>query len=174
MEKGDLLWGDLLLSTPTPPTFIPFSEPTPPTFVPFSEPTPPTFVPFSDYPDQDCHQTEKEREKEKEKEKEKEREEKEEIKRKIESNTIKTIIVRNLPRDITVHILRDIFEKYGPIKDIYIPKNMDRLSPYYGTIKGFALIKFLTPQHSALAFYQLSSLVINHNRVALEFAKQDR
>ncbi len=56
---------------------------------------------------------------------------------------IKTIITRNLPRDISEMKLRSIFEKYGPIRDIYIPRNVDSTSPYFGTIKGFALIKFL-------------------------------
>jgi RNA recognition motif-containing protein len=55
-------------------------------------------------------------------------------------NNIKTIIARNLPRDITMDELRFIFEKYGVVRDIYIPKNQDTQSAYFGTIKGFALI----------------------------------
>jgi hypothetical protein len=88
---------------------------------------------------------------------------------------IKTIITRNLPRDISVDHLRIIFEKYGPIKDIYIPKNMDKHSPYFGTIKGFALIKFLNSQHSAQAYLNLyGRLRFGKNNITLEFAKQDR
>lgn len=88
---------------------------------------------------------------------------------------IKTIITRNLPRDITVEQLRFVFEKYGPIKDIYIPKNMDKSSPHFGTIKGFALIKFLKPENSATAFQdQYGRLTIGKNNIAIEFAKEDR
>ena len=88
---------------------------------------------------------------------------------------IKTVIARNLPRDITVHTLRGAFEKYGPIKDIYIPKNMDRSSQYFGTIKGFALIKFLNPEHSAAAYTnEYGRLVLGRNNITLEFAKEDR
>ena len=88
---------------------------------------------------------------------------------------IKTLIVRNLPRDITDYDLHNIFELYGPIKDIYIPKNMDKASPYYGTIKGFALIKFLSPQHSAAALHHLAGrLTLSSNHISIEFAKQDR
>lgn len=88
---------------------------------------------------------------------------------------IKTVITRNLPRDITVEMLRGVFEKYGPIKDIYIPKNMDRSSQYFGTIKGFALIKFLKPEHSAAAFEdQYGRLTIGKNNITVEFAKEDR
>jgi hypothetical protein len=88
---------------------------------------------------------------------------------------IKTIIARNLPRDITVKTIRNFFDKYGPINDVYIPKNMDKTSPYYGTIKGFALIKFLSHTSAANAFTSLySRLHISHNHIILEFAKQDR
>lgn len=86
-----------------------------------------------------------------------------------------TIIARNLPRDITLPQLRTVFEKYGPIKDVYIPKNMDKSSPYFGTIKGFALIKFLKAEHSAAAFSdQYGRLTISAKNIALEFAKEDR
>jgi hypothetical protein len=88
---------------------------------------------------------------------------------------IKTLIARNLPRDITVEALRAVFEKYGPIKDIYIPKNMEKTSPLFGTVKGFALVKFLKPEDSASAFEaEYSRITIGDNHVSLEFAKEDR
>ena len=88
---------------------------------------------------------------------------------------IKTVITRNLPRNITVEQLRGVFEKYGPIKDIYIPKNMDKSSPYFGTTKGFALIKFLKPTDSARAYEsEYSRLTIGKNNITVEFAKEDR
>ncbi len=88
---------------------------------------------------------------------------------------IKTVITRNLPRNITVEALRGIFEKYGPIKDIYIPKNMDKSSPYFGTTKGFALIKFLKPTDSARAYEsEYGRLTIGKNNITVEFAKEDR
>jgi hypothetical protein len=88
---------------------------------------------------------------------------------------IKTIITRNLPRDITVQQLRTVFEKYGPVRDIYIPKNADRSSPYFGTIKGFALIKFLEATQSAAAYQsEYGRLTIGKNNITVEFAKEDR
>jgi hypothetical protein len=88
---------------------------------------------------------------------------------------IKTVITRNLPRNITVQMLRKAFEKYGPIKDIYIPKNMDKSSPYFGTIKGFALIKFLNHSDSVKAFNgEYGCLTICKNNITVEFAKEDR
>lgn len=88
---------------------------------------------------------------------------------------IKTVITRNLPRDVRVEQLRSVFEKYGPIKDIYIPKNMDKSSPYFGTIKGFALIKFLKSDDSARAYQsEYGRLTLGRNNITVEFAKEDR
>jgi hypothetical protein len=88
---------------------------------------------------------------------------------------IKTVITRNLPRDVTVEQLRSVFEKYGPIRDIYIPRNMDKSSPYFGTIKGFALIKFLKPTDSARAYEnEYGRLSLGRNNITVEFAKEDR
>lgn len=88
---------------------------------------------------------------------------------------IRTIMARNLPRDITVEQLRSIFEKYGPLKDVYIPRNMDKNSIYFGTIKGFAKVEFLKAEHSALAFQEeYGRIVIGSNNVSIEFAKEDR
>jgi hypothetical protein len=88
---------------------------------------------------------------------------------------IRTLIARNLPRDITVHQLRDKFEGFGIIQDIYIPRNMDRSSPYFGTVKGFALVKFLRPEESLRAFQSLyRRLRLGTNCIYLEFAKEDR
>jgi len=90
-------------------------------------------------------------------------------------NNIKTIIARNLPRDITMDELRFIFEKYGVVRDIYIPKNQDKHSPYFGTIKGFALIKFLNSDESTNAYVgETAKLYIRGKLIAVEFAKEDR
>jgi hypothetical protein len=89
-------------------------------------------------------------------------------------NEVKTIIARNLPRDISNNELMNIFEKHGVICDIYIPKNQNKDSPYYGTIKGFAIIKFLTSQGSTRAFMaETNDLAIRGNKIAIEFAKKD-
>ena len=86
-----------------------------------------------------------------------------------------TLILRNLPRDITVEGVRRVLDRYGPIRDIYIPRNMDQNSPYYGTIKGFALIKFLKPEDSAAAYQsEYGVLTIGKNNITVEFAAQDR
>ena len=86
-----------------------------------------------------------------------------------------TLMAKNLPRDINVQELRTIFEKYGAIRDIYIPKNMDKSSPYFGTIKGFAKIQYLKADDSARAFAaQYALLNIRGKNIVLEPAAADR
>jgi len=92
------------------------------------------------------------------------------------TNGIRTLMVKNLPRDTTPQRLteeiRAVFEKYGSLKDVYIPKNMDKSSEYFGTIKGFAKVQFLRADDaSTAALYPCS---IRRNTLYIEFAKEDR
>jgi hypothetical protein len=87
---------------------------------------------------------------------------------------IRTIIARNLPRTITDLELRKRFGAHSAVQDIYIPKNTTP-GKYFGTIKGFALIKFHTPKDSTKAFLaEKDALFLGGNAVTLEFANQDR
>ena len=89
-------------------------------------------------------------------------------------NGIRTLMVKNLPRDTTpeklTNELRSIFKAYGPIKDVYIPINRD--GTYAGTIKGFAKVQFQNADHSAIAVSQ--SITIRKNKLVIEYAKEDR
>jgi hypothetical protein len=90
-------------------------------------------------------------------------------------NQIKTLIARNLPRDVTSDELRTLFEKHGPVRDTYIPKNLDTNSPYYGTIKGFALVKFMSHTDSTRAFVaEQTRMCLRGKMITIEFAKEDR
>lgn len=99
-------------------------------------------------------------------------EDKEEVMFAPNPNGIRTVVARHLPRDITLKELHDGFAFYGAIQDIYLPKNMDKSSPYYGTIRGFALIKYTTPLEAARAV-AVGPLQIEKNIIMLEFAKAD-
>ena len=88
-------------------------------------------------------------------------------------NGVRTVMARNLPRDITLKDLHAGFAFYGTIQDIYLPKNMDKSSPYYGTIRGFALIKYAKPLEAARAV-AVGPLQMEKNIILLEFAKADR
>ena len=90
------------------------------------------------------------------------------------NNGIRTLMVKNLPRDTTpeklTNELRSIFKAYGPIKDVYIPVNRD--GTYAGTIKGFAKVQFQNADHSAIAVSQ--SITIRKNKLVIEYAREDR
>ena len=86
---------------------------------------------------------------------------------------IHTVIARNLYREIQMEELYQGFGIYGTIKDIYMPKNMDQNSPYFGTFKGFALIKYSNPLESARAV-AAGPLYYQHKTITIEFAKADR
>jgi hypothetical protein len=88
-------------------------------------------------------------------------------------NRIHTVIARNLPRDITQNEMYQGFSAYGAILDVYLPKNMDVNSPYFGTLKGFALIKYTKPIESAQAV-AASPLQYKTKMITIEFAKADR
>ena len=97
------------------------------------------------------------------------------VKPHVVDNGIRTIVVRNLPRDINREDLRNVFRKYGHIQDIHIPLNMDKMSPYYGTIRGFAMIEFQTSKESCSAYNgEFGTLVIRGKAITIDFAKGDR
>jgi hypothetical protein len=88
---------------------------------------------------------------------------------------IKTIIARNLPRAITPEELRERFQLYGVVRDVYLPRNKDPNSIHHGTIRGFALIKYDTAAESDRAVRVLSALglSVRGKQVTVEFAKSD-
>jgi hypothetical protein len=88
---------------------------------------------------------------------------------------IKTIIARNLPRDITPDELKQWFTPFGDVRDVYIPLNQDKNSKYFGTIKGFALVKYTDPSFSAAAFthFRECPLTIRGKLLTMEFANKD-
>lgn len=87
----------------------------------------------------------------------------------------KTLILHNIPRDITVDDLRQEFEKYGPIRDIYIPRNKNEKSEHFGTVKGFALVKYLSPECAKKAYdAEFGRLYLGFRLISVEYANEDR
>ena len=92
------------------------------------------------------------------------------------SHGVKTIVARNLPRMISSEILCDLFQLYGVVCDVYLPRDNNPRSRHYGTIRGFALITYETAEQSARAVRVLTTLglPICGKEVTVEFAKSDR
>ena len=90
--------------------------------------------------------------------------------------SIKTIIVNNIPRTITKDDLTEIFKEFGPVQGVHIPKNTDKNSPYYGTLRGFAMVQF-TDAHIAQKTQMMCTLepfYVYNNIVSVQMAKEDR
>lgn len=89
----------------------------------------------------------------------------------------KTLVLKNLPTDITysmlLKLLHTTFDSFGPINDIRILKN-NLPGPLYGTLRGFAYISFLHSSSALHAFSLHSSLVLHNRKIHIEFANNQR
>eukprot|EP00245_Coleochaete_scutata_P014973 TRINITY_DN649_c0_g1_i1.p1 TRINITY_DN649_c0_g1~~TRINITY_DN649_c0_g1_i1.p1 ORF type:complete len:232 (-),score=15.19 TRINITY_DN649_c0_g1_i1:614-1309(-) len=82
-----------------------------------------------------------------------------------------SLLVRNLPRDSSLRPddLRAPFERYGPIKDIYLPKDY-----HTGEPRGFGFVQFVDPEDAQEAAYYLDGKVIGGRQVTVVFAEESR
>ncbi|XP_028759864.1 serine/arginine-rich SC35-like splicing factor SCL28 isoform X1 [Neltuma alba] len=79
------------------------------------------------------------------------------------------LLVRNLPLDARPEDLRGPFERYGPVKDVYLPKNY-----YTGEPRGFGFVKFRYAEDAAEAKQQLNHTVIGGREIRIVYAEENR
>ncbi|KAJ7955023.1 Serine/arginine-rich SC35-like splicing factor [Quillaja saponaria] len=79
------------------------------------------------------------------------------------------LLVRNLPLDARTEDLRGPFERFGPVKDVYLPKNY-----YTGEPRGFGFVKFRYAEDAAEAKQQLDHTVIGGREIRIVFAEENR
>ena len=91
------------------------------------------------------------------------------------SHGLNIIIARNLPCNTSLEDLHEQYRLYGDIRDISLPRQKDPHHPQYGSICGFAIIKYKTTTQSAHAIRAISEhgLSIGGKEVTVEFAKSD-
>ncbi|KAL3812767.1 hypothetical protein ACJIZ3_014035 [Penstemon smallii] len=65
--------------------------------------------------------------------------------------------------------LRAPFERYGPIKDVYLPKNY-----YTGESRGFGFVKFRYPEDATEAKNHLDRSVLGGREIRIVFAEENR
>ncbi|GAB4851488.1 Arginine/serine-rich splicing factor scl25a transcript I [Ancistrocladus abbreviatus] len=80
-----------------------------------------------------------------------------------------SLLVRNLRRDCRPEDLRGPFGQYGPIKDIYLPRDY-----YTGEPRGFGFVQFLDPADAADAKYELDGYVFFGRELTVVFAEENR
>ncbi|KAH9562674.1 hypothetical protein CY35_05G084300 [Sphagnum magellanicum] len=80
-----------------------------------------------------------------------------------------SLLVRNIPRDCRTEDLRIPFERYGVIKDVYLPKDY-----YTGELRGFGFVQFLEAGDAAEAQYNMDHQLIGGREITVVFAEENR
>ncbi|KAL6970333.1 Serine/arginine-rich SC35-like splicing factor scl28 [Sarracenia purpurea var. burkii] len=79
------------------------------------------------------------------------------------------LLVRNISLDARPEDLRIPFERFGPLKDVYLPKDY-----YSGEPRGFGFVKFRYADDAADAKEHLNHTVISGREIRIVFAEENR
>ncbi|PIA44661.1 hypothetical protein AQUCO_01700335v1 [Aquilegia coerulea] len=79
------------------------------------------------------------------------------------------LLVRNISLDARPEDLRGPFERFGPVKDVYLPKNY-----YTGEPRGFGFVKFHSAEDAAEAKEQMNHQIIGGREIRIVFAEENR
>eukprot|EP00210_Caulerpa_lentillifera_P003880 g3707.t1 len=80
-----------------------------------------------------------------------------------------SLLVRNLPKGTTEGDLRYPAEKFGPVRDVYLPRDY-----HTGELRGIGFIQFKDPRDAKEAICGLHRTVILDNEITVVLAKHGR
>eukprot|EP00879_Flechtneria_rotunda_P001506 GHRR01001663.1.p1 GENE.GHRR01001663.1~~GHRR01001663.1.p1 ORF type:complete len:251 (+),score=44.78 GHRR01001663.1:93-845(+) len=80
-----------------------------------------------------------------------------------------SVMVRNLPKSISPDDLRYYAEKYGPVKDVYLPKDF-----YTGEPRGLGFVEFFDERDASDAVRGLDRMMLGGREIQCNFAMQGR
>lgn len=80
-----------------------------------------------------------------------------------------SLLVRNLRHDCRPEDLRRPFGQFGPVKDIYLPRDY-----YTGQPRGFGFVQFVDPADAAEAKYQMDGQGFQGRQLTVVFAEENR
>ncbi|KAL6326963.1 hypothetical protein AAG906_012647 [Vitis piasezkii] len=80
-----------------------------------------------------------------------------------------SLLVRNLRHDCRPEDLRRPFGQFGPLKDIYLPRDY-----YTGEPRGFGFVQYVDPADAAEAKYQMDGQVLLGRELTVVFAEENR
>ncbi|GAU34420.1 hypothetical protein TSUD_393730 [Trifolium subterraneum] len=80
-----------------------------------------------------------------------------------------SLLVRNLHKDCRPEDLHDPFSQFGPVKDIYLPRDY-----YTGEPRGFGFVQFVDPADAADAKYHMDGQVLLGRELTVVFAEENR
>ncbi|XP_077211081.1 uncharacterized protein LOC143846515 isoform X2 [Tasmannia lanceolata] len=78
------------------------------------------------------------------------------------------LLVRNLPHDCRPEDLRRPFGPFGPLKDIYLPRD------HTGEPRGFGFVEYMDPADAAEAKYQMDGRILHGRELTVIFAEENR
>lgn len=80
----------------------------------------------------------------------------------------KSVLIKNLKFETSPSRVRKIFEKYGPVRDVYIPLDYFTRRP-----RGFAFVEFFSADDASIAVKSVHKTLVDGNEVTVLLA-QDR
>ncbi|XP_078428625.1 SC35-like splicing factor 30 [Wolffia australiana] len=81
----------------------------------------------------------------------------------------RSLLIRNIPLNCRPDDLRVPFERFGPVRDVYLPKNY-----YTGEPRGFAFVEFINPSDASEAQYQMNGRVFGGREITVVAATESR
>ncbi|XP_019428894.1 PREDICTED: serine/arginine-rich SC35-like splicing factor SCL33 [Lupinus angustifolius] len=80
-----------------------------------------------------------------------------------------SLLVRNLHKDCRAEDLRAPFSHFGPLKDVYLPRDY-----YTGEPRGFGFVQYLDPDDAADAKYHMDGQILLGREITVVFAEENR
>ncbi|KAF0934444.1 hypothetical protein E2562_025528 [Oryza meyeriana var. granulata] len=80
-----------------------------------------------------------------------------------------SLLVRNIPLSCRGEDLRVPFERFGPVRDVYLPKDY-----YTGEPRGFAFVEFVDPYDASEAQYHMNHQVFFGREITVVLAAESR
>ncbi|XP_057523017.1 serine/arginine-rich SC35-like splicing factor SCL30 isoform X2 [Amaranthus tricolor] len=80
-----------------------------------------------------------------------------------------SLLVRNIPLDCRPEELRVPFERFGPVRDVYIPKDY-----YTGEPRGFAFVQFVDSYDASEAQYHMNRQIFAGREITVVVASESR
>lgn len=77
------------------------------------------------------------------------------------------IIVKNLPFEATRKDVFELFNSFGQLKSVRVPKKFDK------SARGFAFVEFLLPKEAENAMDQLQGVHLLGRRLVMQYAEED-
>ncbi|CAK9133592.1 unnamed protein product [Ilex paraguariensis] len=80
-----------------------------------------------------------------------------------------SLLVRNIPISCRPEDLRTPFERFGLVRDVYLPKDY-----YSGEPRGFAFVQFVDPYEAAQAQYHMNGQMFSGREISVVVAAETR